>query len=54
MRIEVGDGLTDAVPDALAAEIIESDFIPPFRLADWVGGLRAGLSALMDAGRAAR
>jgi len=54
MRIEVGDGLTDVVSDALAAEVIERDFVPAFRRADWVGGLDAGLRALMDAGRAAR
>jgi len=53
VRIEVGDGLTDVVSDALAAEV-ERDFVPAFRRGDWVGGLDAGLSALMDAGRVAR
>ena len=54
IRVEVGDGLTEAVPDTLAAEVIEREFIPAFRRGDWVGGLDAGLRALMDAGRAAR
>lgn len=51
MRIEVGDGITDLVSDALAAEVIERDFVPAFRRGDWVGGLDTGLRALMEAAR---
>lgn len=51
VRIEVGEGLKDAVPDSLAAEVIERDFVPAFRRGDWAGGLDAGLRALMDAAR---
>ena len=51
IRIEVGSGLTGAVPDALAAKVIDRDFVPAFRRGDWAGGIDDGLRALMDAAR---
>jgi uncharacterized protein len=47
MRIEVGNGLKRAVPDAVAKRLIEEDFIPKVREDDLYGGLRAGLDRLM-------
>ena len=47
MRIEVGNGLERAVPDAVAKRLIEEEFIPKVREDDLYGGLRAGLDRLM-------
>ena len=47
MRIEVGNGLKRAVPDAVARRLIEEEFIPKVREDDLYGGLRAGLDRLM-------
>jgi uncharacterized protein len=47
MRFEVGYGLEGAVPDALARRIIAEAIAPRFYEGDYVGGLNAGLDALI-------
>jgi uncharacterized protein len=46
IRIEVGYGLEDRVPDVIASRIIREVITPHFRTNDYEGGLRAGLAAL--------
>lgn len=47
VRIEVGYGLEGAIPDALAKRIIEDIVIPRFRAGDLVGGVEAGVAAMI-------
>ncbi|HEX5049404.1 MAG TPA: TPM domain-containing protein [Gammaproteobacteria bacterium] len=47
MRIEVGYGLEGAVPDALAKRIISERIVPPFYEGDFVGGVNAGVDAMI-------
>jgi len=47
MRIEVGYGLEGAVPDALAKRIIAERIVPRFYEGDFVGGVNAGVDALI-------
>jgi uncharacterized protein len=47
MRIEVGYGLEGAIPDAIAARIIEEFMRPAFRAGDFAGGVSAGVEALI-------
>ncbi len=51
MFLQVGYGLEGAMPDALAKRIIEDEIKPHFRAGDFDGGLRAGVSAILQAAR---
>jgi uncharacterized protein len=51
VRIEVGYGLEGALPDATAKRIIEDEIVPRFRRGDYEGGLRAGVTAILQAVR---
>lgn len=48
MRIEVGYGLEGVLPDGLAGQIIREDFTPRFRNNDYSGGIRAGVTRVVD------
>lgn len=49
LRIEVGYGLEDRVPDALASRIINEGIIPRLRAGDQDGAARAGISGVLAA-----
>ncbi len=49
--IQVGYGLEGALPDATCYQIIENEIKPRFRAGDYDGGLRAGVTAIMQATR---
>ena len=49
MYLQVGYGLEGALPDALAKRIIENEIKPYFRTGDYAGGLRAGVTAILQA-----
>jgi len=49
IRIEVGYGLEGAIPDSLAATIINNDMVPAFRADDYAKGIKAGVEALIKA-----
>jgi uncharacterized protein len=49
MYIQVGYGLEGALPDALAKQIIENEIKPSFRNGDFDSGLRAGVTAILQA-----
>ena len=51
MRIETGYGLEGALPDQLAARILDLELRPRFRKGDWAGGLEAGIDAVLAATR---
>ena len=51
MRIETGYGLEGALPDQLAARILDEQVRPRFRAADWAGGLEAGIDGIIAATR---
>lgn len=51
MYIQVGYGLEGALPDATCHLIIENEIRPYFRAGDYDGGLRAGVTAIMQATR---
>lgn len=46
VRIEVGQGLEGAIPDAAAARIIREYIAPRFRAGDWYGGIHDATGAL--------
>ena len=46
LRIEVGYGLEGAIPDVLAARIINEEIAPRFREKDYYGGLKAALDRM--------
>ena len=48
MKIEVGYGLEGVLPDGLAGEIIRDQFIPRFREDDYNGGIRDGVTRVID------
>lgn len=48
LRIEVGDGLEGALPDAIARRIIDETIKPLFRQQDIFGGASAGLARIMQ------
>ncbi len=48
MRIEVGYGLEGVLPDGLAAQIINQQFVPRFRDNDYNGGIRDGVARVAD------
>ena len=49
MYLQVGYGLEGALPDALAKRIIENEIKPHFKNGDFGGGLRAGVTAILQA-----
>jgi uncharacterized protein len=49
LRIEVGYGLEGVLPDAISDQIIRHEIVPHFRHEDYVGGVEAGLNAIMEA-----
>lgn len=51
LRLEVGYGLEDRIPDAVAKRIIEDVIVPRFRSGDPAGGLSAGVDAILAAAR---
>jgi uncharacterized protein len=51
MRIETGYGLEGALPDILAARILDEQVRPRFREGDWAGGLDAGIDGIVAATR---
>jgi uncharacterized protein len=51
MRIETGYGLEGALPDQLAARILDQQVRPRFRSGDWTGGLEAGIDGILAATR---
>ncbi|MDP2319636.1 MAG: TPM domain-containing protein [Acidobacteriota bacterium] len=48
MRIEVGYGLEGVLPDGLAGQIRDEQFLPRFRDDDYTGGISAGVSRIAD------
>jgi uncharacterized protein len=51
VRIEVGYGLEGVLPDALCARIIRNEMVPRFKQADYDGGVREGIQAIVAASR---
>ncbi|OSM52114.1 methanol dehydrogenase, partial [Aeromonas salmonicida subsp. salmonicida] len=49
VRIEVGYGLEGALPDAIAADIIQTRILPAFKRGDMVAGVVAGSQSIMQA-----
>jgi uncharacterized protein len=49
LRIEVGYGLEDRVPDAMASRIINDEMVPRLRAGDRDGAARAGISGVLAA-----
>jgi uncharacterized protein len=47
LRIEVGQGLEGAIPDAIAKRVIEEIIAPRFREGDIAGGIEAGVERLV-------
>lgn len=47
LRIEVGQGLEGAIPDAVAKRIIEEQMLPRLRAGDFAGGVEAGIDAIL-------
>jgi uncharacterized protein len=48
MRIEVGYGLEEILPDGLAGNIIRTQFLPRFRDDDYAGGIEQGMQRVVD------
>ena len=48
MRIEVGYGLEGILPDGLAGEIRDEQFLPRFRDDDYAAGITAGVNRIAD------
>jgi uncharacterized protein len=51
MRIETGYGLEGALPDILAARILDEQVRPLFREGRWAAGLEAGIDGILAATR---
>jgi uncharacterized protein len=51
LRIETGYGLEGALPDILAARILDEQVVPRFRAGDFPGGLEAGIDGILAATR---
>ncbi|MFC5707298.1 TPM domain-containing protein [Aeromonas eucrenophila] len=49
VRIEVGYGLEGALPDAIAANIIQTRILPAFKRGDMVAGIVSGSQGIMQA-----
>lgn len=47
LRIEVGQGLEGAIPDAKAKRIIEELIVPAFRAGEFVTGIETGIDAIL-------
>lgn len=47
LRIEVGQGLEGAIPDAVAKRIIEEQMLPRLRAGDFAGGIEAGVDTIL-------
>lgn len=47
IRIEVGYGLEGDLTDARSAQIIRNEIVPRFRAGDFVGGVSAGVDAIL-------
>lgn len=47
LRIEVGQGLEGAIPDALAKRILEEQMLPRLRAGDFAGGIEAGVDTIL-------
>ena len=47
LRIEVGQGLEGALPDAAANRIVEDIIVPRFKTGDFYGGIDAGVDAMI-------
>ncbi len=48
MRIEVGYGLEGVLPDGLAGEIRDQQFLPRFRDNDYAGGITVGVNRIAE------
>ncbi len=48
MRIEVGYGLEGVLPDGLAGQVRDEQFLPRFRDDDYSGGISAGVGRIAD------
>ena len=48
VRISVGYGLEEIIPDAIAKRIVEQEMIPQFREGDYYGGVVAAVGVIMD------
>jgi len=48
LRIEVGYGLEGVLPDAMAKRIIEEIIVPQFKAGSFVGGIDAGIDAMLS------
>jgi uncharacterized protein len=48
VKIEVGYGLEEFVPDGYAGDVLRQFMLPPFRQGDYGGGLLAGTTALIQ------
>lgn len=48
MRIEVGSGLSHALPNQLAARILRDQVAPRFRINDFAGGVNAGVNSIVQ------
>jgi uncharacterized protein len=49
--IATGYGLEGAIPDAIGKRIVEYDMIPSFKQQDYIGGLEAATTSMMDLSR---
>lgn len=49
VRIEVGQGLEGALTDALSSRINRNEIAPHFRQGDYEGGVKAGVTAIIQA-----
>jgi uncharacterized protein len=49
VRIEVGEGLEGALPDAVANQIIRNEIAPNFRQGNYDGGVQAAVTAIIQA-----
>lgn len=47
LRIEVGQGLEGAIPDAIAKRVIEETILPHLRDGDFAGGIDAGVDQIL-------
>jgi uncharacterized protein len=54
VRIELGSGMERYISHSTAREIIDHAMVPAFKKRDYAGGLRAGLSRLMEQARTYR
>jgi uncharacterized protein len=48
VRVSVGYGLEDVIPDAIAKRIVDQEMIPRFKEGDYYGGVVAATGVIMD------